>query len=338
MRQLSRILLVIGLAAMILAFPDSAKSGYAPDHPEYPRMTSRALGMGGATVAWIDDASSILQNPAGMGRTRSLSMSHAHSRNHLPGPIENLDQIDSDPTTFVIPLAGALLGYPIGSAGAGWLIHGEQGYDYSRRNDESVPHERLWGMGPGDRSEGAGFNLWPGGYWGFTHRMSEYLFSDGANLPDGVTWRRTGEGGSTGVQQTVIPGIQFGAVMEQMDYDYLPARGNTTSERTKSIRTGWCIRPTAWLTLARDTEKLSRKEWPSKSDTKTERVYWGVEIKAGQWLSFRFGSFDGHPSRGWSFTIGPWRSDSAWVDGFMDEMVSGYPNQWRDIHVTGFDL
>ena len=337
MRLSAKILFAVLLAIMTLAFPDAVKSAYKPDHPEFAHLNSLALGMGGASVAWIDDASSIFQNPAGLGRVRSLSVSHSHSRNHFPGQFENLDQLDSDPTSYIIPLSGALFGYPIGSAGNGWILKGEQGYDYSRRNSELVPHERLWGSGPGDWYQGAGFHLWPGGYWGFTHRASEYLFSDGDNF-DTPSWTRTGEGGTSGIQQTVIPGIQFGAVMDMMNYDYQPSRDNIKDERTTSIRTGWCIRPTAWLTLARDTENLTIRERPANVETKTVRVYWGAEIKIGQWFSFRFGSFDGHPSRGWSYKIGPWRSDSAWVDGFMDEMVQGYPDKWRDYHMTGFDL
>ncbi len=352
MRSIHRILILFLLIAICAICPGGVRGDYAPDHPEYPRLTSRALGMGGATVAWIDDASSIFHNPAGMGRIRSLAISHAHSRNHFPGELENLDQLDCDPTSFIIPLNGAFLGYPIGSAGAGWILQGELGYDYRTRNIDSVPEERLFGMGPGDRSEGAGFHLWPGGYFGFTHRMSEYVFTSGSELPDDVTWQRTGEGYSAGLQQTVIPGIQYGVVLEQMDYDYLPFRGDITGERTKSNRSGWSIRPTAWLLIARDVEGFSRKEFRSGSDSETivhksKREYWGVEIKLGTWFAVRWGSFDGHPTSGWSYKIGPWRSDSAWVDGFMDEMVDQFPSEpipidnkhdISDYHPTGFNI
>jgi hypothetical protein len=299
--------------------------------------------MGGACVAWIDDASAIFHNPAGLGRVRSLSISHAHSRNHFPGERENLDQLDCDPTSFIVPLSGALFGWPLGAAGAGWVLQGELGYDYSKRNDRSIPQERLWGMGPGERYEGAGFHLWPGGYFGFAHRKNEYLFAEGAQLESrdrgsGVTWRRTGEGGSAGIQQTVFPGVQYGFVYEQMDCDHLPLRGDVSGERIISRRSGWSIRPTAWLLIARDVERVSRKEYPSREVIKTSRTYWGVEIVLGRWLSFRWGSFDGHPTRGWSYKIGPWRSDSAWVEGFMPEMVGGYPDKWQEYHPTGFNL
>jgi len=63
-----------------------------------------------------------------------------------------------------------------------------------------------------------------------------------------------------------------------------------------------------------------------------------MEVIVGPWLSFRCGSLDGHPTRGWSWKIGPWRSDSASADGLMDEMVQGYPQNWRDVAVTGFDF
>jgi hypothetical protein len=347
MRSVSRILTPLALLLFWTMCPAAVRGHYAPDHPEYPRLTSRALGMGGATAAWIDDASAIFQNPAGMGRIRSLAISHSHSRNHFPGQIENLDQLDCDPTSFLIPLNGALLGWPLGSAGAGWIMQGELGYDYRTRNDESVPEERLFGMGPGDRCEGAGFHLWPGGCIGFAHRMSEYLFTSGAQLPDGVTWRRSGEGYSAGIQQVVVPGLQYGAVFEQMDYDYLPARDGITGERTKSHRSGWSIRPAAWLLIARDVETWSRREFPSREETDLSRAYWGVEIKLGRWFAVRWGSFDGRPTSGWSWRIGPWRSDSAWVDGLMYEMVSGFPedaapisgaNDISDYHPTGFNL
>jgi hypothetical protein len=338
MRAFTRIAFIMSLALACLLFPGIAKSGYADDHPDYTRLTSRALGMGGACVAWIDDGSSIFQNPAGLGRVNSLTFSHAHSRNHFPGERTNLDQLDSDPTSFIIPLSGALLGYPIGSAGIGWMLRGEQGYDYTFRNNESVPEEHLFGSGPGDWSEGAGFHLWPGGFWGFTHRLSTYNFSHGTTDPLAFDWSRDGEGGSTGIQQTIIPGIQFGAVFDQMQYDYRPSRDGVDGERSKSIRTGWCIRPTAWLTIARDIEKISRKAWPSKTETEFVHQYWGAEIKVGTMLYFRCGSFDGLPSRGWSYKIGPWRSDSAWVDGFMKKMVEGYPDNWTDVHITGLNI
>lgn len=350
MRIRQGIAAILTLVLMGILFPRDAQSGYKPDHPEYTRLTSRALGMGGACVAWIDDGSAIFQNPAGLGRINSLSISHAHSRNHFPGPISNLDQIDCDPTSFIVPLSGLLCGYPLGSAGAGWLLQGEMGYDYTVRNDPSIPREHLWGMEPIDRSEGAGFRVWPGGFVGFTHRINDYLFADGGDLPlenagvtsspppQSYTWRRSGEGGSVGLQQTVFPGIDFGAVVERMDYDYLPARDGITGERTNSVRTGWCFRPTAWLTIARDTENLNRKEWPSKDVVETVRVFWGTEIKLGPWFSVRCGSLDGHKSSGWSYAIGPWRSDSASVEGFMPEMVREYPEEWQDIHFTGFNL
>ncbi len=355
MRAIHRILIIAGLVALTGIWPGASHGDYAPDHPDYSRLTSRALGMGGATVAWIDDASSIFHNPAGMGRINSLAISHSHSRNHFPGEIENLDQLDCDPTSFLIPLSGALLGWPIGSAGAGWIVQGELGYDYRTRNDEAVPEERLFGMGPGDRREGAGFHLWPAGFFGFTHRQCEYLFTGGDRLPDGVTWRRTGEGYSAGVQQTVIPGIQYGAVFEQTDHDYLPYRDGITAEREKKFRSGWSIRPTAWLLVARDVETVDRKEWRADDNavpttTRISRTYWGVEVKVGKWLAFRWGSFDGHPTSGWSYQIGPWRSDSAWVDGLMTEMVGDYPtpseyhnpeidgHDISDYHPTGFNL
>jgi hypothetical protein len=356
MRSLRRISIFIAVVALLAIRPPDLRGDYFPTHPDYPRLNTRALGMGGAAVAWIDDGSSIFQNPAGMGRIRSLTISHSHSRNHFPGEIENLDQLDADPTSLLIPLNGALLGWPIGSAGTGWVLQGELGYDYRTTNDLSVPRERLFGMGPGDRREGAGFHLWPGGFFGFTHRMSEYLFTSGSDLPDGVTWRRSGEGYSAGLQQIVIPGLQYGAVFEQMDYDYLPYRDNITAEREKTFRSGWSIRPTAWLLIARDTETVNRREWPegegvTPTITGIVRDYWGVEISVGRWLQFRWGSFDGHPTSGWSYRIGPWRSDSAWVDGLMTEMVEGFPSadeypepmldeshDITDYHPTGFDL
>ncbi len=332
------LLLLIAMCLAFLCCAGSVRGDYNPDHPQYPRLTSRALGMGNATVAWIDDGSAIFHNPAGLGRIRTLTISHAHSRNHFPGEIENLDQLDCDPTSFIIPLSGALMGYPIGSAGLGWILQGELGYGYLVRNDESIPEERYFGMGPGDRSEGAGFHLWPGIYFGFTHRANEYLFTAGDDIPDGVTWRRTGEGYSGGIQQTIIPGLQYGYIYEQMDYDYLPFRGEITGERTNSNRSGWCIRPTGWLTIARDVERISRKEFPSRDVSKLTRIYWGCEIKFGSWMSWRWGSLDGHRTHGWSYKIGPWRSDSAWVEGFMPEMVEGYPDRWQDYHATGFNV
>jgi hypothetical protein len=338
MRIFNRIVIGFALLVACLMFPSGARGDYAVDHPEYSRMTSRTLGMGGASVAWIDDASSIFQNPAGLGRIRSLSMSHAHSRNHFPGPEKNLDQIDSDPTSFIIPLSGVLFGYPLGSAGTGWILHGEQGYDYTIRNDESIPKEHLVGIGPGDWSEGAGFHLWPGGFLGFTHHVSGYSFAEGDRGNETEKWSRDGEGGSIGLQQTIFPGIQFGAVVDQMDYDYRPPRDDVEGERTKSVRTGWCVRPTAWLTLARDDENISTKEWPSKETSKTGHAYWGAEVRVGTVLYFRWGSFDGLASHGWSYQVGPWRSDSAWVDGFMQRMVDGYPKENSDIHITGMNV
>jgi len=359
MRNPARILFFLLLISAILFFAEtgSLRAGYKEGHPEYPRLTTRTLGMGGASVAFIDDGTSIFQNPAGLGRIRSLTISHAHSRNHFPGEIENLDQLDADPTSFIVPLSGGFFGFPIGSAGTGWVLQGELGYDYRTRNSDDIPEERLFGMGPGDRYEGAGFHLWPGGYFGFAHRMSEYLFTSGDELPDGVTWRRSGEGYSAGVQQTIISGLQFGAVFEQVDYDYLPYRDGITGERTKSFRQGWAVMPTAWLTIAKDSEKIDLKKWfadesMEASVTETVRNYFGVEIKLGQWFAVRFGDLDGHAAAGWSYKIGPWRSDSAWVDGLMNEMVGDFPepdpsnslhqldseHDISDYHPTGFNL
>ncbi len=350
MRLNVRIPILVLLLTVCLLVPSTVKGGYKQGHPEYHRLTSRSLGMGGATVAWIDDASAIFHNPAALGRIRNLSISHAHSRNHFPGELDNLDQLDADPTSFIIPLNGMFFGLPLGSAGAGWVLQGELGYDYRTRNQDTVPGERLFGMGPGDRSEGAGFHLWPGGYIGYAHRMNEHLFTGGDDLPDDVTWRRTGEGYSAGIQQTVLPGLQYGAVFEQMDYDYLPYRENITGERTKTLRTGWSIRPTAWLLIARDTESIDLKEWPEDGEatvTESVRSHWGVEIKLGEWFAVRWGSFDGLPTSGWSYKIGPWRSDSAWVDGLMYQMVDGFPSpapeisgdhDISDYHPTGFNL
>jgi len=366
MRITSRILTLFLLAAILLAFPYGARGDYAISHPEFPRLTSRALGMGGATVAWIDDGTSIFHNPAGLGRINSLAISHSHSRNHFPGVTENLDQLDCDPTSFIIPVSGALLGFPLGSAGTGWMLQGELGYDYRTRNHVSIPRERLFGLGPGDRSNGAGFHPWPGGYFGFAHRVSEYNFTSGSELPNDVTWRRSGEGFSSGIQQTVFPGIQYGILYEQMDYDYLPFRDDISAERTKTRRSGWSIRPTAWLLIASDFEKINLKEWhldpdgedesiePTTSPRVTEfiRSHWGVEIKFGPWFDFRWGSFDGNPTTGWSYHIGVLRSDSAWVDGLMYDMVSDFPDPSEypdfilpdgthditDYHPTAFNL
>lgn len=338
MRYFFRIFLLFSFSCLIAIFPGSASAGYNETHPEYTKLTSRALGMGGAAVAWIDDGTSIFHNPAGLGRIRNLTISHAHSRLHLPGEIENLDQLDADPVSFIIPLGGLFGGFPIGSAGSGWVLQGELGYDYRTRNDETVPEERLWALGPIERLEGAGFHLWPGGYFGFAHRKSEYIYVSGDDLPDGVTWRRSGEGYSGGIQQMVIPGIQYGYVYDQVDYDYGPFRDGISGERTRSSQSGWCVRPTGWLTIARDVEKISWKIWPSKNVTEKQRVYWGIEIKLGPWIDMRWGSWDGHDTHGWSYHIGPWRSDSAWVKDFMPEMVEGYENEVDEYHPTGFNL
>jgi hypothetical protein len=332
------IVIFILLAIFALNYDIPSRAEYKRDHPEYTKLTSRTLGMGGATVAWIDDGSSIFHNPAGLGRITNLTISHSHSRLHFPGEIDNLDQLDADPTSFIIPLNSLAFGYPIGSAGNGWVLQGELGYDYRTRNDESIPEEHLWGLGPVESVQGAGFHLLPWNYLGFAHRKSDYIYVSSDDLPDGVTWRRSGEGYTGGIQQAIIPGINFGYVYDQMDYDYQPHRGDIEAERSKSNITGWCVRPTGWLTIARDTENVEWKEWPSADVTSQIRNMWGIELKVGPWLDFRWGSYDGHPTNGWSYHIGPWRSDSAWVDGFMDEMVEGYESEMKDYHPTGFDL
>jgi len=347
MRNFSRIvILLLVLTVVFLNIGEKpARADYNETHFEYSRLTTRSLGMGGAGVAFIDDGTSIFQNPAGLGRLNNLTISHAHSRNHFPGELENLDQLDSDPTSFIIPLSGAFFGLPVGSAGVGWILQGELGYDYRTRNIDEIPQERLFGMGPGDRREGAGFHLWPGGYFGYTHNSNEYIFTDSENLPDRVTWRRTGEGYSAGLQQTIISGLQYGVVYEQTDYDYLPYRENITGERVKSFRQGWAIMPTAWITIANDSESIDLKKWFDNESMDAEvietvRNYFGVEIKLGQMFAIRFGDLDGHTAFGWSYKIGPWRSDSAWVDGFMDEMVSEFPDdpELTTYHPTGFNL
>jgi len=326
------------LIILSLMLPTSVDAGYKAHHPEYTKLTSRTLGMGGATVAWIDDGGAIFHNPAGLGRIRKLTISHAHSRNHFPGEIENLDQLDCDPTSLIVPLSGVTLGLPFGSACTGWILQGELGYDYRTRNDESIPEEHLFGMGPVDRLDGAGFHLWPGGYFGFAHRKNDYLFTKGDDLPDGVTWRRSGEGYSGGIQQAIIPGIQYGYVYEQMDYDYVPKRGEITGERSKSRISGWSIQPTGWLRIAKDVERVEWKEWPGANVARAVRNYWGIELKVGPWIDFRWGAFNGHQTHGWSYHIGPWRSDSAWVDGLMEEMVEGYGSELTEYHPTGFNL
>ncbi|MFH1675650.1 MAG: hypothetical protein ABIC40_01410, partial [bacterium] len=269
-------ILALSVVLLLLTPTAGVRGDYKPDHYEYPKLTSRALGMGGATVAWIDDASAIFHNPAGLGRLNSVMLSHAHSRNHFPGEIENLDQLDSDPTSLIIPLNSLVFGFPIGSAGVGWVLQGELGYDYRVRNDNSIPMERLWGVGPQDRSECVGFKLWPGGYFGFGHRVSELLFSEKDDLPDTATWRRTGESFPLGFQQVIIPGIQDGFTFEDAEYDYYPHRLSPDGEkiqgdRITTSRSGWCIRPTGWLTIARDVENAKLKLWPSREKSKSQR-------------------------------------------------------------------
>lgn len=338
MKRIIRIFIPLITMMGVFLWPAVLRAEYAPDHPEYSRLTSRALGMGGACVAWIDDASSIFHNPAGLGKIRNLAISHAHSRNHLPGTNDNLDQLDSDPTSFVIPLSYALFGYPIGAAAAGWSLQGEYGYNYDEKNDPAFPRERFWSLGPAHKANGAGFQLWPLGWFGFSHVVHEDMFSDQVQVPEFVKWRRSGEGGKVGIQQAIAPGIQWGIVYDQMDYDYLPYRDQISGERIISLRTGWCIKPTAWLTIAWDREKISRKEFPLKQIRAKNRVFSGVEINLGSWFQLRWGSFDGHRTFGWSWKIGPWRSDSAKVDDLMNKMVINYPQGWRDVHITGFNF
>jgi len=336
-----KIILVIAVIAIAILNPRLVKGGYKADHYEYPDLTARTLGMGGASVAFIDDGTAIFHNPAGLGRVNSLNISHSHSRYHFPGETENLDLLDADPTCFIIPLSGGLFGYPIGSAGNGWILQGELGYDYRTRNMDTVPEERLFGLGPGDRYQGAGFHLWPGGYWGFAHRSNEYLFTSGDELPDGVTWRRTGEGYSSGLQQAIIPGVKFGVVYDQLDCDYLPFRDGITGERTKTIRTGWAVEPTAWLRIASDTERMGMKTWPSSEETEVVRRYWGVEIDLGSWATLRLGNMDGHRTSGYSYNVMGISRDAAWVDGMMEGMVGEFPDEPEgiaDYHATGFRI
>ncbi len=321
---------VIFCAAVFLLCAQGSYGGYNRRSLDWPRLNATALGMGGAVVAKADDESAIFHNPAGLGKLKRFGFGTSHSMRHFPpgdlGSKGNLDQLDCDPTVIVYPTR-------FGTYAAGFTLQGELGYDYLERNSDEFPRERLWGW---ERYDGYGVEVSPWTYLGFAHRTNEYDFNDGTDGDDAVTWRNRGEGGSVGVIQSIIRGVDVGYVHHRLDYDYDDGR----SGRTKRNVVGLDVRPVAWLDLCWQRERVLYKWIDGKAVEVTSPVNLssGGEVRLGSLFKYRWGSMKGHRTWGYSWKVLWYEGHRAWVDDMMPMMVEDYPDEFTDYACKGFSV
>ena len=317
---------IIFCAAVFFLCTCNSLGAYNKKSLDWPRLNVRALGMGGAFCALADDESAIFHNPAGLGKLKRLRFGTSHSVQHFPGEIKNLDQLDCDPAVIVYPTR-------LGTYAAGFTLQGELGYDYLKRNSPRFPRERLWGW---ERFDGYGVEVTPWTYFGFAHRTNEYDFNNGKAKATDTTWRQRGEGGSVGVIQTIIPGVDVGYVNHRLDYDYDDGRWG----RTKRSVTGLKLRPTAWLDLCWQRERVLYKWVEDEYVEVTGPVYLssGGEIRFGNWFRYRWGNMQGHRTWGYSWKILWFESHRAYVEGMMPLMIDGYPDEFTDYACKGFTV
>ncbi len=317
---------IIFCCVVFLLCAHSALGGYKDDSPDWPRLNARALGMGNAFAALADDESAIFHNPAGLGKLHRMRIGSSHSLRHFPGPVENLDQFDCDPTVIVYPTR-------FGTYGAGFTLQGELGYDYMQRNSDIFPRERLWGW---ERFDGYGIGITPWTYFGFAHRTNEYDFNDGSREWHESSWRNRGEGGSVGVIQTIIPGVDYGYSHHRLDYDIDDGRSGRTNRDIHGID----ISPSAWLDLCYQVENVNRKKRePTGTHVETQRVKSsGGELNLGDVFRLRWGNFDGHRTWGYSWKILWYESHRAYVDDMLPMMIDGYPDELTDYACKGFSV
>ena len=304
--------------------------GYNKKSLDWPRLNARALGMGGAFCALADDESAIFHNPAGLGKLKRFRFGTSHSMRHFPpgnlGAKENLDQLDCDPTVIVYPTR-------LGTYAAGFTLQGELGYSYFDRNQDVFPKERLWGW---ERFDGYGVEISPWTYFGFAHRTNEYDFNDGNLEWHDASWRKRGEGGSVGIIQSIVNGLDFGYVHHRLDYDYDDGR----SGRTKRNVIGINLSPTAWLDLCWQRERVHYKwvEGDYIEITSPVHLSSGGEIRLGNLFKYRWGNLKGRRTWGCSWKILWYESHRAYVEDMMPLVVDGYPDEFTDYACKGFTV
>ena len=131
---------VVGLAALIFS-----QSAFAGGYDTPILYSARHMGMGGAAVAYVDDASAIFHNPAGLARTTRWSVlgdfspligsiQGSPATNPVSGPINTESETSFAPFFMLgvsfqpLPwLAIGLAAYPVASAGATYVYENTGG-------------------------------------------------------------------------------------------------------------------------------------------------------------------------------------------------------------------
>jgi hypothetical protein len=316
-------------------------------------LSARPLAMGGASAA-VPQPASVFSNPAGLAVIRQFALLYNHSGRHFPGSqeggMQEWDQLDGDTEALIVPL-------PLATYAHGFTFSGELGYDYrGHPADGSLgyPRERVWGTEDYDALAFSGGLPVAAGY---SLRRSLLRYTPEPGDTEHLPWLRHGEGEQWGILAPVWPGLLYGHSKLKHNYDWtLMAPGaNGAAEfpefgsKHLTTRSGWALRPTGWLTLARD--QVSEQHIFDKrlgngvgnttglfavhmGNREIQRQHHGGEFRLGSMLAVRWGNYDGHPTWGAGLNLGGLWLNYSEVQGLLPRIV-GAGHGFENIHIYG---
>jgi hypothetical protein len=356
--------LVITITSGLLLATLYSNSATALNHYQdiYVTLSARPLSMGGAAAA-LPQPASVFSNPACLAALRRFTIMQNHSARHFgytdAGGHAERDQLDGDTEAIVVPL-------PLSTYAHGWTASGEYGYDYRNHPADGslgYPRDHYWGTESYDALAG---NLGLPVALGVSQRRSMHIFEpdvDGAEFP----WQRLGEGNTWGIYARVFPSLTFGHSEMKHDYDWALQRlgdlpdwqqdllydpgwkqtntGRLKSSRIKTRRSGFAFQPTGWLTLASDDVRESYvfRDPPAgfgtihTGDKTIRRNHLGGELRLGNLAAYRWGLYDGCPTVGGALDICGVTINYAECADLLPEII-GSGEQWKDVHIYGFQL
>jgi hypothetical protein len=335
--------------AFVVAFCANLASSFNAYQDAWIGLSCRPLGMGGAFTA-ISDPASVFYNPAGLAGQRQLTLLFNHSGRHFPGVeddarhLHRVDQLDADTECIVVPL-------PLATYAHGLTLSGEYGYDYRQLPPEySYPRENVWGN---EDYHSLALSAGLPCAAGYSLRRQFLRLTPEPGATTTPAWIRLGQGEQWGILAHIAPGLDYGQSELRMDYDWTLLTPSTTadegfaemSSRLKSIRRGWALHPTGWLTLASDRVE-NKWRYPEdvglgtlhNGDHESQELHFGGEFSMGSLAKLRWGNNDGSPTLGVALNLGGLWLNYAEGERLLPKLMGKDGGGFKNIHFYGAEV